>query len=110
MRQLSPGDAMTAASNATFRADVDASRHDWDLIENAEAHWRRESGPGEGLLRLLASLAGGDNLGAPVNLYAHCVQTATRALRDGADDELVVVALFHDLPEAFSENDHGIVA
>jgi len=28
----------------------------------------------------------------------------------GEDDELVVVALFHDLPEAFTDNHHGQVA
>jgi predicted HD phosphohydrolase len=103
---------MTAhlAPRATFRATVEASRADWEIIEHAEQAWRRDAGAGEGLLRLLGSLREADALGAPVNLYTHCVQTATRALNDGADDELVVVALFHDLPEAISENDHGRVA
>ncbi len=79
-------------------------------MEDAERRWRRDAGVGEGLLRLLGSLQHDDALGAPVNLYTHCLQTATRALQDGADDELVVVALFHDVPEAISENEHGAVA
>ena len=29
----------------------------------------------------------------------HCLQTATRALRDGKDEENIVVALFHDIAE-----------
>ena len=101
---------MHAVTSARFRAAVDASREDWEIIENAERQWRRNAGVGEGLLRLLGSLQYDDALGAPVNLYTHCLQTATRALQDGADDELVVVALFHDVPEAISQNDHGALA
>ncbi len=63
-----------------------------------------------GLLSVLQGIANGDPLGAPINVYAHCLQTASRVLRAGMDDELVVAALFHDLPEAFSDNDHGLVA
>ncbi len=97
-------------SRARFRAAVDASREDWEIIEEAERRWRGDAGVGDGLLRLLGSLQHDDALGAPVNLYTHCLQTATRAMQDGADDELVVVALFHDVPEAISENDHGALA
>ena len=99
-----------ATASAGFRAAIDATREDWNLMEEAERRWRRAAGVGEGLLRLLSSLQNDDALGAPVNLYTHCLQTATRALADGADDELIVVALFHDLPEAISENEHGAVA
>jgi predicted HD phosphohydrolase len=61
-------------------------------------------------LKIRASLEDGDPLGAPVNLYRHSLQTATRVLQAGRDDELVVVALFHDFTEAFSESDHGPLA
>jgi predicted HD phosphohydrolase len=98
------------ATTARFRAAADASAEDWEIIERAEAGWRNRGGVGDGLLRLLASMEHDDALGAPVNLHTHCLQTATRALHDGADDELVVVALFHDLPEAISDNEHGAVA
>ena len=59
---------------------------------------------------LLASMQNADSLGCPINLYTHSLQTATRALRAREDDELVVVALFHDLPEALCDNHHGLVA
>jgi predicted HD phosphohydrolase len=101
---------MNAHMITSFRAAVDASREDWDLMENAERRWCAGGGHGEGLLRLLGSLQDDDPLGAPVNLYTHCLQTATRALQDGADDELVVVALFHDVPEAISQSEHGAMA
>lgn len=59
---------------------------------------------------MMRAIEHGDPMGAPVNLYTHCLQTATRVLQAGHDDELIVVALFHDLPEAFSDNHHGLVA
>lgn len=99
-----------AIRHARFRSAVDATREEWEIIEQAEQRWRGGGGIGDGLLRLLGSLQHDDPLGAPVNLYTHCLQTATRALEDGADDELIVVALFHDVPEAISENEHGAMA
>jgi predicted HD phosphohydrolase len=87
-----------------------ATLDDWRIIEQAEQEYRRNQGPGRGLLRILAGLADDEPLGVAVNLYTHCLQTATRVLRAGLDDELVVVALFHDLPEAFSDNHHGLLA
>ena len=40
----------------------------------------------------------------------HSLQAATRALRDGADEELIVVALFHDVGEAMGPINHGEIA
>jgi predicted HD phosphohydrolase len=98
------------APQAQFTAATEASAEDWRIIEKAEACWQREVGPQEGLLSLLASIEHADPQGAPVNLYTHSLQTATRALEAGADDEMVVVALFHDLPEVITANDHGLIA
>lgn len=97
-------------ARATFRALSRATAADWAIIERAEHEYRRDFGPGHGLLAVLAGIAAGDPIGNPVNLYTHCLQTATRVLEAGEDDELVVVALFHDLPEAFSDNHHGRLA
>jgi len=33
----------------------------------------------------------------------HSLQAATRAMRDGADEELIVVALLHDIGESMKE-------
>jgi predicted HD phosphohydrolase len=40
----------------------------------------------------------------------HQLQTATRAARAGADDELVLTALFHDVAETFAPLTHAAVA
>ncbi len=60
------------------------------------------------LLTMLGSLAGDDAY--PVDRLEHSVQTATRALRDGADEETVVCALLHDVGETLGPLNHGEVA
>jgi predicted HD phosphohydrolase len=45
-----------------------------------------------------------------LNRKDHSLQTATRALRDGANEELIVVALFHDVGEALGPMNHGEIA
>ncbi|HMK87766.1 MAG TPA: hypothetical protein VK437_17505 [Steroidobacteraceae bacterium] len=95
---------------ARCRALSDATSDDWKIIERAEREYRREHGPTRGLLTMMKAIEGDDPIGVPVNLYTHCLQSATRVLEAGLDDELVVVALFHDLPEAFTDNHHGLVA
>ncbi|KAL3941462.1 MAG: hypothetical protein SGARI_000596 [Bacillariaceae sp.] len=46
-------------------------------------------------------------LGAPVSLMEHNIQTASRALRAGEDDETVFISLFHDLFETLAVKNHG---
>ena len=83
---------------------------DWRQIVAAESADRLQRTTGDRLLDLLASMQNADSLGSPVNMYTHSLQTASRVLRAGEDDELVVAALFHDLPEALSDNHHGLLA
>lgn len=60
------------------------------------------------VLSLLRSMDGEHTrFGFRVNGYEHSLQTATRALRDGADEEMVVVALLHDVGEALFAANHG---
>lgn len=47
--------------------------------------------------------------GYPVTPMRHALQTATRALRDGADDETVFAALFHDIGDRVSPINHAAV-
>ena len=39
----------------------------------------------------------GLNIGCLVDLHDHSIQTATRALKDGADEETVICGLLHDI-------------
>lgn len=47
--------------------------------------------------------------GYPITPMQHCLQTATRALRDDASEELIVAALLHDVADAIAPNNHGRV-
>lgn len=60
-------------------------------------------------LALLEGLRGRDS-GLVIDDYEHSLQTATRAERAGADDELVVAALLHDAGKAVAVRGHGRVA
>ncbi len=46
----------------------------------------------------------------PINRYQHSLQSATRAHEDGADEELVVAALIHDVGAILSPYNHGELA
>ena len=64
----------------------------------------------ETVLDLLRSLADITD-GFATDQLTHCLQTATRAERDGADDEVVVASLCHDIGKAISVPNHpGIAA
>ncbi|MBT5415830.1 MAG: HD domain-containing protein [Rhodospirillaceae bacterium] len=45
--------------------------------------------------------------GELVDRYEHSLQSATRAHRDGADEELVVAALFHDIGDQLAPENHA---
>tara|TARA_R110002072_G_scaffold20841_4_gene75213 strand:- start:33366 stop:33917 length:552 start_codon:yes stop_codon:yes gene_type:complete len=57
-------------------------------------------------LKLLQGDCGGFN----VDRFEHSLQTATRAHRDGRDEEYVVCALLHDIGDTLSPTNHGAVA
>jgi predicted HD phosphohydrolase len=60
--------------------------------------------------RLLAMLKDiSRNTAYNISRYDHSLQTATRAIRDGKDEEYVVVALLHDAGEALGPFNHGEV-
>lgn len=59
--------------------------------------------------RLLAALEGlrSSLAGYQVSRYDHSLQSATRALRDGRDEEYVVAALLHDIGDELAPLTHG---
>jgi predicted HD phosphohydrolase len=50
---------------------------------------------------------GGDKMGYKVDRLEHSLQTATRAYRDSADEETVVVALLHDIGDNLCPMNHA---
>ena len=59
-----------------------------------------------GMLRSLSEITDG----FATDQLTHCCQTATRAERDGADDEVVVASLCHDIGKAISVPGHPQIA
>ncbi len=52
----------------------------------------------------------GPKLGYLVDRYEHSLQSATRALREGAEEEMVVAALLHDVGDVIAPDNHSAVA
>jgi predicted HD phosphohydrolase len=79
---------------------------DWRRVEAEEAGPELTPDAVLGLLRSLARLVEG----YPVDQLIHACQTATRAERAGAGDEMVVAALCHDIGKAVSDANHGAIS
>ncbi|WP_430334420.1 HD domain-containing protein [Rhodococcus sp. ACT016] len=63
----------------------------------------------ETMIEMLEALKG-PTLGYQVDRYEHSLQTATRALREGARTDLVVAALMHDVGDAIAPANHSELA
>jgi predicted HD phosphohydrolase len=87
-----------------FTRMADGTREDYDLLARYEDEYVTTLPDRllEALERLRTSLAG-----YQVTRYEHSLQSATRALRDGRDEEYVVAALLHDIGDDLAPYTHG---
>ena len=85
----------------------DGTREDYALLDRAERDYVRALPE-----RVLEALGKLDNSlqGYRVSRLRHSLQAATRALKDGADDELIVAALIHDLGDDLAPYNHSELA
>ena len=91
----------------TFTRMDESTQEQWAHI-GAETMKRQQHG-GERVLALLRSL-GEITDGFATDQLTHCLQTATRAERAGADPEVVVASLCHDIGKAISVPNHPAIA
>ncbi len=84
----------------------DFTAADWALM-NAQRAPYMAAEPARQALDMLAAQKDAASFGYQINNYEHCLQAATLALRDGQDEETVVVALFHDLGFVTCNDSHG---
>lgn len=63
----------------------------------------------DNVLGLLKQMQG-PTLGYQIDRYEHSLQSATRAQRDGADEEMVVAALLHDIGDVIAPDNHSQLA
>ncbi len=84
----------------------DFSTADWVLLDQQ----RKPYGAAERAkqaLEMLAAQANAPTFGYQINNFEHCLQAATLALQDSAEEEDTVVALFHDLGFVTNNENHG---
>ena len=100
---MADGDTMMRAS---FQTMVESTPQDWAAIGTAGKHFHAAHAD-----RLLASLRslGEDEGGFAVTRLEHSLQSATRAHRDGRDEEYVVCALMHDIGDLMGPSNHAEV-
>ena len=86
----------------------DGTREDYELLEHPRArlladasrpHHARTRGTAERARRAIR-----------VTRLEHSLQAATRARRDGADNELIVAALIHDIGDDLAPFNHAEIA
>jgi predicted HD phosphohydrolase len=92
---------------AKFRAMTEGTQEDWSIIASQFIPFATAGG--KRVIEHLRLLAG-DCGGFPVDRLTHCLQTATRAHRDGRDEEYVVCALLHDIGDTLGAYNHPDVA
>lgn len=90
-------------SQAKFTAMTEGTQEDWAVISSHFMGFATSVGS-----RVLdhLRLLDGDYGGFPVDRLTHCLQTATRAHRDGRDEQYVVMALIHDIGDTLGTFNH----
>ena len=98
---------MAKTEQTNFSAMRDATREDYRIIGKHSLEFF--AGLPDRILAHLSLLAG-DTGGYAVDRLTHSLQTATRAQRDGRDDEYVVCALLHDIGDTLASANHSELA
>ena len=95
------------ADRAAFTTMEASTKDDWKIIS---AHFDQYAGKLADRVLGHLKLLDGDFGGFPVDRLTHSLQTATRAHRDGRDEEYVVCALLHDIGDTLGSYNHSDVA
>ena len=92
---------------ATFRSFEESTAEEWAIIAPQLAI--TQTMVAYRVIGLMGDLKQ-DHGGFPVDRLEHSLQTATRAERDGRDDEYVLCALIHDIGDTLSPYNHPAIA
>ena len=83
------------------------TQEDYQILDEYEREY--SSATADRVLEHLQNL--GNSLGGyKISRLEHALQTATRAYHDGADEEMVVAALLHDIGDHLAPYNHGELA
>jgi len=95
------------SKTVSFRKMEDGTREDYRLLDESERNYAA------GLpLRVLQALRKLDYSleGYAISRLQHCLQAATRAMDERADEELIVAALLHDIGDELAPYNHAEIA
>ncbi|MEL7186528.1 MAG: HD domain-containing protein [Pseudomonadota bacterium] len=98
---------LDSQARAEFKTMVDSTEAEWQLISKNARRYQREL-PERVIAHL--ELLRDDFGGFAVDRLEHSLQTATRAVEDGRDEEYVVCALLHDIGDTLGPAQHADVA
>ena len=87
-----------------FTQMKDGTKEDYLLLEKHEKKYIE--GAADRILKFMSSL-NSTLEGYKINRLEHSLQTATRALNDKADDEMIVAALLHDIGDELAPLNHS---
>ena len=95
------------AARASFHDMALSTQEDWAVIMDSAKGFSPQGGK-----RVLdhLKLLDGDFGGFAVDRLTHCLQTATRAHRDGKPEDYVVMALIHDIGDTLGAYNHADIA
>src|SRR6478752_8167001 len=96
---------MDGADRMQFRRMDEGTDADFAVL--AQVHAENVPALPDLLMGMLTDLSA--DAAYPVDRCEHSLQAATRALRDGRDEEYVVCALLHDIGESLGPFNHGEV-
>jgi predicted HD phosphohydrolase len=92
-----------SATRASFKSFGESTKEDWDII--SQHMGVTQSLVADRIIEQLGYLRN-DHGGFPIDRLEHCLQTATRAERDGRDEEYLVCALVHDIGDTLAPMNH----
>jgi predicted HD phosphohydrolase len=99
--------AMLESETVSFTRMDEGTGEEYQLLDRI--YKKLDLGLADNVLAMLDRLRG-DKMGYQIDRYQHSLQTATRAQRDGADEETVVVALLHDIGDILAPWNHSDLA
>ncbi len=104
---MADGHAPLKKEQATFKEMTEGTLEDWGAIAHHAGEFNKTLAD-----RVLTHLRllDGDFGGFPVDRLNHSLQTATRAKRDGRDEEYIVCALLHDIGDTLGSYNHPDIA
>ena len=87
-----------------FKQMKEGSKEDYFLLNKLEKKFIE--GTADRVLKTMQGLTS-SLVGYQINRLEHSLQTATRALKEKASDEMIVAALLHDIGDELAPNNHA---